>query len=198
MTILQLEDVTVCKGRRPIVDAVSLELAGGALVAVIGPNGAGKSTMLTVLAGPSRPDRGHASLDGTPVLRLDRRALARRRAYLPQNPTAEWPIPVERLVAFGLIPQLPAFGSLPDALNSSLTRALARFDLLDNRQQPATTLSGGELARAMLARALVGDPDVLIVDEPFAGLDPRHTLDGIRALRDLADCGKLSSLRSTT
>jgi len=77
---------------------------------------------------------------------------------------------------------------------------LSQFDLVEHRDQPATTLSGGELARAMLARAFVGDPDVLIVDEPIAGLDPRHALDSMRRLRSFAQSGKLvvSSLHDLT
>jgi iron complex transport system ATP-binding protein len=65
------------------------------------------------------------------------------------------------------------------------------WDLMSHRGQAATTLSGGELARAMLARALVGDPDILIADEPISGLDPRHALDTAMRLRDLARSGKL-------
>jgi iron complex transport system ATP-binding protein len=68
---------------------------------------------------------------------------------------------------------------------------LQACDLLDHREQPATTLSGGELARAMLARALVADPQVLIIDEPIAGLDPKHALDTARRLQLLAQGGKL-------
>jgi iron complex transport system ATP-binding protein len=117
--------------------------------------------------------------------------LAHRRAYLPQNPRCEWPISVERLVALGLTPTLPAFGGLPSSFAPLITQALQACDLLDHREQPATTLSGGELARAMLARALVANPDVLIVDEPIAGLDPKHALDTARRLHNLAKSGKL-------
>jgi iron complex transport system ATP-binding protein len=91
----------------------------------------------------------------------------------------------------GLTPHLPAFGGLPDAFQPRLTQALEICDLLDHRHQPATTLSGGELARAMLARALVGDPEILIADEPIAGLDPRHALDTVARLQGLAGQGKL-------
>jgi iron complex transport system ATP-binding protein len=117
--------------------------------------------------------------------------LARRRAYLPQNPRCEWPISVERLVALGLTPTLPAFGGLPTSFGPKITQALQACDLLDHREQSATTLSGGELARAMLARALVADPQVLIIDEPIAGLDPKHALDTAQRLRLLAQGGKL-------
>jgi len=191
MTRLAAEHITVRRGGRAILDDVSFEAASGGFVALVGANGAGKSTLLSVLAGLIRPDAGRAVLDGAPVGRMDRRELARRRAYLPQNPYAEWPIAVERLVALGLTPQLPMFGGLSSGLEPRLTQALEACDLADRRLQSATTLSGGELGRAMLARALIGDPQVLIVDEPTAGLDPRHTLDSMERLRSLAAAGKL-------
>src|SRR4029077_14490197 len=106
-------------------------------------------------------------------------------------PRCEWPISVERLIALGLTPVLPAFGGLPEAWRERLNAVIGTCDLEPNRDQAATTLSGGEFARGMLARALVGNPDILIVDEPMAGLDPRHVLDTVQRLLDLARAGKL-------
>jgi iron complex transport system ATP-binding protein len=191
MTELIASDVCVRRGGRAILDRVSLRAQSGEFVAVIGANGAGKSTLLSVLAGLLKPDSGVVGLDGLALSSRSGVELARRRAYLPQNPRCEWPISVERLVALGLTPTLPALGSLPRAFDSVISNALLACDLLQHRLQPVTTLSGGELARAMLARALVGDPDVLIVDEPIAGLDPKHALDTARRLRSLAGAGKL-------
>jgi iron complex transport system ATP-binding protein len=191
MTILTAEGLTVERGGRVILDDVSFSLDAGTFVALVGANGAGKSTLLSVLAGLLKPDRGGVLLDGAPLAGADRRELARRRAFLPQNPRAEWPISVERLVALGLTPQLPAFGGLPGGFEPRLTDAIAVCDLIPQRLQPATTLSGGELARAMLARALVGDPEVLIADEPITGLDPRHAIDTVARLHTLAADGKL-------
>jgi iron complex transport system ATP-binding protein len=94
-------------------------------------------------------------------------------------------------VALGLTPTLPAFGSFQPGDGAKITRALESCDLLARREQSATTLSGGELARAMLARAFVSDPDVLIVDEPITGLDPRHALDSLLRLQEFARAGKL-------
>lgn len=186
MTALVANEVTVRRGGRAIVDGVSANLEAGMFVALIGANGAGKSTLLSCLAGLLKPDAGEVALDGHPVLALDGRELARRRAYLPQNLRAEWPISVERLVALGLTPHLPTFGGLPGGFEPRLTQAIEACDLTAHRFQAATTLSGGELARAMLARALIGDPSVLLADEPISGLDPRHRLDTIGRLRRLA------------
>lgn len=186
MTALSAREITVRRGGRAIVDGVSAELASGMFVALIGANGAGKSTLLSCLAGLLRPEAGEVALDGQPVLALSGRDLARRRAYLPQSLRAEWPISVERLVALGLTPQLPPFGGLPGGFEPRLTQAIEACDLIPQRFQPATTLSGGELARAMLARALIGDPEVLLADEPISGLDPRHRLDTVGRLHRLA------------
>ncbi len=191
MSFLTASGITVRRGGRAILDDLSLSFPRGAFVAVIGANGAGKSTLLSVLAGLLKPDRGEARLGGKLLASLDRKHLAQRRAYLPQNPRCEWPISVERLVALGLIPSLPAFGGLIADMQARVSRAIHACDLDDHRDQPATTLSGGELARAMLARALVGDPEVLIADEPMAGLDPRHALDTVARLQALALDGKL-------
>ncbi|OJU08990.1 MAG: hypothetical protein BGN86_07190 [Caulobacterales bacterium 68-7] len=191
MTRLATENLTIRRGGRAILDGVTLELPAAGLVAVIGPNGAGKSTLLAALAGLTAPDAGQVTLDGAALPSLGLRALARRRAYLPQSPRCDWPIAVERLVALGLIPSTPLFGGLPALLALRVDRALADFDLVALRDQAADTLSGGELARAMLARALVGDPEIVIADEPLTGLDPRHALDGLARLRGLADAGKL-------
>jgi len=191
MTHLGARNLTVRRSGRAIVDDVSFDVEGGAFVALVGANGAGKSTLLSLLAGLLRPDGGLVLIDGAPIGQLARQALARRRAYLPQNPRADWPIATERLVALGLTPQLPAFGGLPGGMEPRLTRTLEACDLADLRLQPVTTLSGGELARAMLARALVGDPQMLIADEPISGLDPWHALDTVTRLRALADEGRL-------
>ena len=191
MTRLAVRGITVERGGRAILADVSFELEAGMFVALVGANGAGKSTLLSVLAGLLTPARGAVLLDGAALSAADARDLARRRAYLPQNPRAEWPISVERLVALGLTPQLPAFGGLPGGFEPRLTQAIAACDLAAQRLQPATTLSGGELARAMLARALVGDPEILIADEPMTGLDPRHAMDSVARLQALAGEGRL-------
>jgi iron complex transport system ATP-binding protein len=191
MMTLSAQGITVCRGARVILDEVSFAAATGEFIAVIGPNGAGKSTLLASLAGLLRPTRGRVELDERDLYRIRSAALALRRAYLPQNPRCEWPISVERLVALGLTPILPAIGRLPAVHVRRVEEALQLCDLADRRLQSVTTLSGGELARAMLARALVGHPEILIVDEPVAGLDPRHALDAMRRLAAYARGGKL-------
>jgi iron complex transport system ATP-binding protein len=190
VTTLSAQQLTVRRRDQLIVDNASFSARGGDFMAVIGPNGAGKSTLLAALAGVTA-SLGEVTVNGTSLKALGAHALARGRAYLPQNPRCDWPISVERLVALGLTPELPTLGGLPASFQPRIEAVLTSCDLLQKRWQAATTLSGGELARAMLARALVADPEILIVDEPTTGLDPRHALDAAVRLRALAGTGKL-------
>jgi len=189
MTLLAAEHITVARAGRTILHDVSVQAHAGEFIAVLGPNGAGKSTLLKVLAGLLKPDAGQVMLDAHAIGRTPH--LATLRAYLPQNPHLEWPISVERLVALGLTPHLPATGNLPASFQPAITRALELCDLTTKRDQIATTLSGGEFARAMLARAIVGEPRILIVDEPITGLDPRHAMASMALLSDIARAGTL-------
>ena len=191
MTLLAVENLTVVRGGKTILRDVSFQAHAGEFIAVLGPNGAGKSTLLKVLAGLMKPDSGQVMLDSKPLATLSHRQLAARRAYLPQNPHLEWPLPVERLVALGLTPKLPATGGLPESFRPAIARALEACDLVDKSAQTATTLSGGEFARAMLARAIVSEPRILIVDEPITGLDPRHAIQSMALLQSFAKAGTL-------
>jgi len=191
MTVLAAENITVTRGGKAILRDVSLQAHAGEFIAVVGPNGAGKSTLLKVMAGLLKPDTGRVMLDANPLAALSTRQLAARRAYLPQNPLLEWPISVERLVALGLTPKLPAIGGLPESYAPAITCALEQCDLVEKRDQAATTLSGGEFARAMLARAIVSSPQILIVDEPITGLDPRHAMQSMTLLQSFARNGTL-------
>jgi iron complex transport system ATP-binding protein len=189
MTKLAAAGLTVRRNGRAILADVAFEAQSGEFVAIVGANGAGKSTLLSALAGLLAPDEGAVTLDGKSLGEISGSELAKHRAYLPQNPRCEWPISVERLVALGLTPTLPAFGGLPD--RAKIERALEVCDLVARREQAVTTLSGGELMRAMLARAFVGDPEILVVDEPVTGLDPRHALDTAGRLQSFARAGRL-------
>ncbi len=182
-------DLTVALGGRTILNGLDLELRPGNLTAIVGPNGAGKSTLLSRLAGLERAERGRVELDGRPILELPPRERARAIAFLEQSPEVAWPVEVRILVGLGRTPFIGARGlSADDA--TAIDQALARTGMTDFGDRLVSTLSGGERARVLLARALAGDPRWLLADEPLTGLDIGHQLDALHLLRGLAAEGR--------
>lgn len=186
---LTLEDIHIKRGKKHIAGPINLHFSKGCLTAIIGPNGAGKTSLIETCAGLLKPASGAISLDGIPLSKWTRSMLAKKRAFLPQRASVGWPLTVERVVALGLTPNLPAFGNMPQAMYPAIKDALKTMGLIALRDRSATTLSGGELARVMLARAIVNNPDYLLIDEPIAGLDPRHAHDSVSRLAARAKAG---------
>ncbi len=191
MVTLSTEQLDVRLGRHLAVRGVNLTMAPGQLIGVIGPNGAGKSTLVRALLGLVKPAAGRALLDGAPVERLSRPAVARSIAYLPQGQTLHWPLAVERLVALGRLPHLGPLSRLSAADEAAIEDAMVRADVTDFQGRIATELSGGERARVLLARALAVGAPALIADEPLAALDPGHQIDVMALLRAQAQGGAL-------
>lgn len=191
MVTIAIEDLHVRLGRRDVLQGLSATLRPGALVGVIGPNGAGKSTLIRAMLGLVPLAGGKVAIDGEPLARLHPRALARRVAYLPQGQTLHWPLTVERLAALGRLPHLGPMSRISAADESAVQDAMARADVTDLASRVATELSGGERARAMLARALAVGAPALAVDEPLASLDPGHQIDVMDLLAREAHEGKL-------
>jgi iron complex transport system ATP-binding protein len=187
--MLRVENLTLA-GR---LTDLSASLRPGEVTAICGPNGAGKSSLLACLAGLVEPDSGSALLDGEPLHGLAPRERARRIGYLPQAPEAAWDVTVEVLVAFGRLPWQGAplhrahAAAAEDA--AAVDEALAALDLGAFRRRPISRLSGGERARAHVARVLAGRPRWLLADEPLANLDLAHAASLIARLRDRADSG---------
>jgi iron complex transport system ATP-binding protein len=185
MNPLVAEDLTVTLGGRVVLARVSARFRPGEVTAIVGPNGAGKSTLLACLSGLRRPDAGQASLGVEPILALAHRERARRIGFLPQTPEVAWAVDVETLVGLGRTPHSGARG-LSEADHAAVQAALVRTRLTGMAHRDVTTLSGGERARALLARVLAGEPSWLLADEPLAGLDPGHQLDTVDLMRAFA------------
>lgn len=184
---LEGHNLAVSLSGRRVLSGVSAACTAGELVGVIGPNGAGKSTLLKTLAGLIAPDNGHVLLDGADASQLSRSALAHRLAYLPQSRMVHWPVTVETLVGLGRLPFHGFAIELDEADRAAVAKALAAAQVDHLAQRLTRELSGGELARVLVARALAQEPKVLIADEPSAGLDPAHQLALFRHFRSLAE-----------
>lgn len=190
MSRLQAQDVQVRLGGKAVVDGVSAVFEGGTVTAILGPNGAGKSTFLACLAGLRRPQFGQVDLDRDDVLAMPPRARARRIGVLPQTQEVAWAVEARILVGLGRTPFIGSSGlSIEDA--AAIDRAMAAAGVVELADRDVTTLSGGERGRVLIARALAGEPEWLLADEPLTGLDPGHQLDAGELLRSLAhDQGK--------
>mgnify|MGYP001157465156 CR=1 FL=1 len=191
MTALALTNLNVALGARTVLSAVNAAFAPGECVAIMGPNGSGKSTLMRAAAGLIAPASGDISLHGKQLNAWRRTDLAREVAYLPQGGEVHWPLTVRNIVALGRLPHAHRFAKRTNADEAAIGRAMQACDIAHLADRPATALSGGERARALLARALASEARVILADEPFAQLDPSHQLHAMEVLRAAADAGAL-------
>ncbi|UOM33237.1 zinc ABC transporter ATP-binding protein AztA [Acuticoccus sp. I52.16.1] len=167
---LVLEDVTLGYDRHPALHHISATIPAGSLTAIVGPNGAGKSTLLKAIAGEMRPITGRivnpAGRSGT--------------AYMPQITEIDrtFPISVAEVVALGLWRRIGPFGRLGKAGRAAVAKAIARVGLTGLEKRPIATLSGGQMQRVLFARLALQDAALILLDEPFTGVD-RRTIDDL-------------------
>jgi manganese/iron transport system ATP-binding protein len=178
---IDIAKMSVGYGGPPVLTDVDLAVRPGELVALVGANGAGKSTLLKVIVGLLRPSTGDVR-----VLGVEPRDAAPRIAYLPQAEELRWdyPLRVHDVVAMGRIgrKRLSAVGAEDDAL--------ARVRAADLARRPIAALSGGQRQRVLLARALVSEPELLLLDEPATGVDPATEEQLMGVLREIASTGR--------
>lgn len=182
----RLEDVTYRypSAFAPALKGLSLEFGAAAFTVVIGPNGAGKSTLVRLLGGILDPSGGSVRLDGRPLVSWDRPALARRTAVVSQDaPPEALRVSLHGYVELGRNPYVSPWAPLARRDREVIGNALAWAGIEHLANRPLAELSGGERQRAKLARAIVQEPGILILDEPSAHLDFRHALWIFDALR---------------
>ncbi|BCB83177.1 heme ABC transporter ATP-binding protein [Phytohabitans suffuscus] len=170
--VVEARDVSLSLGGVPVLRGVDLAVRAGQVLAVVGPNGAGKSTLLGVLAGDHPPERGSVTVDGEPLYAWSATELALRRGVLLQRVDVSFPFTVTQIVRMGRAPW--AGTPAEDWDDEVVAGALAETDVAAFADRVFTSLSGGERARAALARVLAQEPAALLLDEPTASLDIGH------------------------
>ncbi len=181
---LVLEHLTKSYDGRKVVDDLTLEVRSGEVVGLLGPNGAGKTTTFYMVLGLLKPDGGSVYLDGEDISPLPIYLRARRGVqYLPQEPSVFRKL----TVAENILAILETLEFDPGARQERLQKLLAELRISHLAQQKASALSGGERRRVEITRALVTSPHFIILDEPFAGIDPLAVVDIQNIIRQLKE-----------
>lgn len=183
---LEVRSIAKAYDRRAVLHDVSLEVDRGEVVGLLGPNGAGKTTCFYSVMGLVRPDAGRIFLDGQDITELPmyRRAIL-GIGYLPQETSIFRGLTVEENILAVLQVAEPDSGARRDRLE----QLLSEFGIAGLREAPAMALSGGERRRCEIARALAADPSIMLLDEPFAGIDPISIADIRELVRELKSRG---------
>jgi manganese/zinc/iron transport system ATP- binding protein len=184
---LEARDLTVAYESRPVLRSVSFQLEKGHLLGVVGPNGAGKSTLLRSLLGLIRPDYGSVSVFGEPIEKVRPRV-----AYVPQTEAIDWdfPVTVREVVLMGRQPTKGWFGRPNHDDRERAEAALDRVGMTPFAHRHIRQLSGGQQRRVFLARALCQGADLLLLDEPFAGVDAATEKAIFNLIDQMADEGR--------
>jgi len=177
-----VERLSAGYGSTEIISGLDLRVAGGEWLGLIGPNGAGKSTLLGAIAGIVAVS-GKIEVEGRSRSDLNHRELARMIALVPQHPILPFGMTVTDYVLLGRTPYLPIFGAEGPADLEAVAAAMTMLELDELRSRPVSDLSGGEQQRAVLARALAQEPDIILADEPTGNLDSK-TGDEIMGIFD--------------
>ena len=190
---MNLELVKVTYGYHPhtiTVREASLSPPGGRITGIAGPNGAGKSTLLKLAAGILPPRSGRVLLDGVDASDYDRREYARRVTWVPEETSIPFPLRVREIVETGRYPYLQPFRTMSRKDERAVDRALVEMDVEKYADELIHALSSGEKQRVMLARALAAEADTMLLDEPFAHLDPDHQARTARKIVQMRDDGR--------
>ena len=183
--MIRAERLTVAYRGRPALTDIDLHVAAGERVALVGPNGAGKSTLLRAIAGVVEPVAGTVELGGKPIGALDRLAIARRLAVVPQLPQLPFATTVEEVVALGRLPHEHPIRGLRPVDRAAIAAAIDRVGVGHLLGRDARELSLGERQLVLLALAVAQAAPVLALDEPTVHLDLRHQVEVMELLVDL-------------
>lgn len=187
MSILQVEQLVKTFGRRRVVDGVSLDVNHGEIVGLLGPNGAGKTTTFRMICGQLKPDRGKVTLAGKDVTGwpMFQRARHGGMGYLPQQSSIFAKLTVQQ----NLLAMMQLLKMNRRKQRERCDQLLQQFKIEKLRKSRAGSLSGGERRRLEIARCLVSNPEIIMLDEPFAGIDPVTVQNIQEVIRELRDSG---------
>lgn len=183
--LISLEGLNWSYGEHEILRSITQEISEGCFTSILGPNGSGKTTMLRLMMRILDPDRNAVRLQGKDIHEYRRKDLARRIGSVPQQTDTSYPYSVYEMVMMGRYPHKRRLESLNWRDHEVVRSSLKTTDVCHLRRHGIHEISGGELQRVVIARALAQEPEILALDEPTSHLDPHHQLAILGLLRRL-------------
>jgi iron complex transport system ATP-binding protein len=184
-SIIKAAELSFCYGEKTVLEEISFEIVAGEFISIIGPNGSGKTTLIRLLYGYLSPSRGRIYYDGILLNKINRRELAMRVAVVSQMPQFNLQLTALELVLMGRSPYMGLLGFEGKRDFEVAYEAMALTDVADLKDRSIFHLSGGELQRVLIARALAQKPQIMLLDEPTSYLDIKHQIRIYQLLKRL-------------
>ena len=195
--IIECSNIGFSYNGTPVLNGISFSLLPGEMVGILGANGAGKSTLLKILSGLLKPDSGETLYRNKELSGLGRKEIAKRLAYIPQDPVFAFPFTVTEIVLMGRAPYIGRFEFEREQDRALAESAMETVGLMHLKNRLISQVSAGERQLASLARALVQEPEIMILDEPATYLDLRHRTEIMKILIKLKEERGISIVAAT-
>jgi len=195
--IIQCGNIFFSYNGTEVLKGINFSVSPGEMVGILGANGAGKSTLLKILSGLLLPDSGETLYRSKELLKLGRKELAKRLAYIPQDPVFAFPFTVTETVLMGRAPYIGRFEFEREEDRKIAQRAMETVGITHLKDRLISQVSAGERQLASLARALVQEPEIMILDEPATFLDVRHRTEIMKILIRLKEERGISIVAAT-
>ena len=185
--MLKIRNLKVCYGKREVLRGVNLDVEEGELLGIIGPNGSGKTTLIRAITGVIRPEDGRITSRGKDLSSWDRKTIARHIAVVPQSVSIDFEFTIEEIVLMGRTPHLNGRENPEDY--EIVRNSMRETETMHLKDRLITELSGGEIQRVIIARALAQEPEILLLDEPTSHLDIRGQVEVLHLIKKLVKNG---------
>jgi len=196
-TIINCSNLGFSYNGTDVLNGINLSIDPGKMVGILGANGAGKSTLLKILCGVLKPKTGEALFKNKALSKMDRREIAKGIAYIPQDPMFAFPFTVNEVVLLGRAPYIGRFEFEREQDKEVAKRAMETVGIIHLKDRLISEVSAGERQLTSIARGLVQEPELMILDEPATYLDVKHRTEIMNILRELKEEKGISVLAAT-
>ena len=196
-TIIDCKDIGFSYNGKSVLSSINFSVGPGVMLGILGANGAGKSTLLKIICGLLKPKSGESLFKNKSISNMDRREIAKDIAYLPQDPMFAFPFTVKEVVLMGRAPYIGRFEFERESDQEIADRALHRVGIIHLKNRLINEISSGERQLVSIARGLVQEPEIMVLDEPATYLDVKHRTEIMKILKTLKEERGISIIAAT-